>query len=819
MDNKQMDRKYEQDYETWDAFLREWPIERLRSMTIDEYSKAGSKDTFTYWLEARLEKLGSIWGGSAFKFGIYSRKNMADKQPGEGLLYSPTFAWYARYGQSPEEAFDRVKSIVVSIAEAAQSGNLEAIDSVEFGEAVKWKIAFHYQNRDTPVVVNAFKRVALCAFLEITDTGRAFSWLYREALSKKREDEGILEFGSRLWRSWAVKDINIWKMSHGPGSFSAAELMSMADNHLALLHRSTGKDQAKQFGKAPTGSLFYLCHGNNMQLLARFTSAVEASPDRGDEWLQRKYQVIKTAITNTPFEASSKNWTPRGNSTFWQVPKGDLLEFEDVLLRPYFGLSLDAIAALEPIPDSEAAPNDVASIVSRTDETSAPAGPLNRILFGPPGTGKTYRSVAEAVSIIEGEPLDGLMSPEEYSATKRRFDTYRAGGQVEFVTFHPSYAYQDFVEGIRPQPTADGGLNYDVDPGVFRRIAEKARANWEASRVEFDAAVADEERFDRAYRQLLTDIEESEQGYVNASLYRGSESHIKVGPKERSLTILLPGYSTVYNLPKHQLKSLWARRPEVKTPGDTELYNASFFWAVLKLLERIDLRLGAPVVSGKEPPKRFVLVVDEINRGNIAKIFGELITLIEDDKRLGAPNELTVRLPYSPDERPFGLPPNLYLVGTMNTADRSIALIDTALRRRFHFVELMPDVSVLRDIPDADVSTSKLLSVINARIEYLFDREHTVGHAYLSGVESFEQLVERLKGKIVPLLQEYFHDDWSKIRMVMNDGPAKPRELHIIREDVVDPMTMGAAFLDAEPRSRYSVVEAFTVEMIRAIYE
>lgn len=708
MDDAELKAKHARAYAAWDEFLNTWPIERLKTMSLPEYSKAGDQNTFTYWLEVKLAESGSIWGGSSFKFGIYSRKDLTEKKSGEGLSYSAEYAWYTMYGATVEEAFERTRATIVTVAEAASRGDLDAVEGSMFGETVKWKIAFHYQERSKPVVVGVFMKVALAAFLESANVKQSFASLYRQVSAKRQADEGILEFSSKVWEGWATKNTDIWKLSHGGGSFSADELSALRKQHLAVLHKDTGKEQGKRFIDAPTGTLFYLCHGNSMQLLARMTSAAEPSARADGNWVQRRYEILKLALKSDPFETHSENWSPRGNSTFFQVPQDKLLKFEHELLQPYFGLRLDELEGLTPIEDTDAPAIDL-TVPAQTSPLLADVGPLNRILYGPPGTGKTYRSVAEAVRIVEAGDIDGLLKRSAYVETKRRFDKYRLEGQVEFVTFHPSYAYQDFVEGIRPVPVA-GGLSYEVVPGVFKRIAEHARKNWNA-----------------------------------------------------------------------------ATTPQAGMEG-------------------VEL-------------KRFVLVIDEINRGNISKVFGELITLIEDDKRLGQPNQLTVRLPYTADKHPFGLPPNLYLLGTMNTADRSIALMDTALRRRFAFVELMPDPSTLDDeIEGVDVKA--LFGALNARIEHLFDRDHVIGHAYLCNLRSLDDLTQRLRERVIPLLQEYFHEDWEKVRMVFKDGPKKASNLHIIRKEATSAAKLfGTEDGEVESREKYFVANQLTLEMVKAIYE
>lgn len=196
--------------------------------------------------------------------------------------------------------------------------------------------------------------------------------------------------------------------------------------------------------------------------------------------------------------------------------------------------------------------------------------------------------------------------------------------------------------------------------------------------------------------------------------------------------------------------------------------------------------------ASQNDSKPYILIIDEINRGNVSKIFGELITLIEPSKRIGADEELRVTLPYS--QELFGVPKNLYIIGTMNTADRSITALDTALRRRFEFVEMMPDATKLGklEVNDKEINLQSMLEAINQRIEFLLDREKTIGHAYFLEIDSLDKLKEVFQNKIIPLLQEYFYNDYEAIQAVLNKNGMVEIKVDSNKQEETDYIFKGA---------------------------
>lgn len=317
----------------------------------------------------------------------------------------------------------------------------------------------------------------------------------------------------------------------------------------------------------------------------------------------------------------------------------------------------------------------------------------NSILYGPPGTGKTYYTAYYSVAICDDLSIEEL-EKKSYGEVLERFNTLKKEGRIAFTTFHQSYGYEEFIEGIRPVMAGEEekkSIEYEIVPGVFKKFCD-------------EAALVDDEPY--------------------------------------------------------------------------------------------------------------IFIIDEINRGNISKIFGELITLIEGTKRKGEREELSAFLPYSQEE--FGVPKNVYILGTMNTADRSIALMDTALRRRFNFIEMMPDCRTIEDIVirqnGKEVNIGNVLDIINRRIEFLFDREHTIGHAFFTSLKngdsnSIERLADIFKNSIIPLLQEYFYDDYERIRLVLGDNHKKDEQFQFIKKINIAPKELFGESIRLESTAVYSLNE------------
>lgn len=461
-----------------------------------------------------------------------------------------------------------------------------------------------------------------------------------------------------------------------------------------------------------------------------------------------------------------------------------------------------------------------------SDQESVTDVGLNTILYGPPGTGKTYHTVIYAVAIIENKELSAV-EKEDYAEVLERYNEYKAQGRIEFTTFHQSYGYEEFIEGIRPMITPDdtdgesGEIQYSVQPGVFKRFCE--RAERPAVRVDADYGISDSPSIWKVSLEGTGDNPTRTECLKNNHIRIGWDDYGKDITDETDFSvsggrvvlnafinrmqvgdIVLSCYSAStidaigvvtgeyewhdeYTSLKRLRKVNWIvkdiRENILAINGGTSMTLASVYRLnislpdVYQLIEKYQPKQLAPAKS-----ENYVFIIDEINRGNISKIFGELITLIEATKRVGMPEGMTVRLPYS--QKPFGVPKNVYIIGTMNTADRSIATIDTALRRRFLFREMLPDPKVLADISVEDLSISELLTRLNKRITVLYDREHTIGHAYfmpLKASPTVETLAEIFTNNIVPLLQEYFYEDYEKIRLVLGDNrKSNPEEQFIV---------------------------------------
>lgn len=490
--------------------------------------------------------------------------------------------------------------------------------------------------------------------------------------------------------------------------------------------------------------------------------------------------------------------------------------------------------------------------------------PLNTILYGPPGTGKTHNVVNYVLEIIDGVPVPEEQTAEEYAAAKERFDELRAQGRVAFATFHQSYGYEGFIEGIRPVlDGGSGGVAYELHDGVFKAFCKQAqavpvsdsaaapksgeqvdsldalrRANDVVWKVSLGGSLR-EGRPDLETNQKIHDecfadgnirIGWDQYGPMpndDTDYFMGGQSVLDSFIRKAAvgdIVISLCTSSAIDGIGIIEGKYEWTGKSAERAEPRYEYYNrirrvrwivrnarlfirdindkkelsqVTFYRtgiskaSILELAEKALTGRSAPVQKAEpdtgpeaDVERPCVFVIDEINRGNISKIFGELITLVEAGKRLGAEEETKVVLPYSGEE--FGVPPNVYILGTMNTADRSIALLDTALRRRFDFVEMMPRPELLRGLKvvdakgkDTGIDLEKLLAAMNGRIEFLLDREHTIGHAYFlgggaeGGAVSMAEVVDIFQFKIVPLLQEYFFEDYAKIRLVLGDASYK----------------------------------------------
>ena len=588
----------------WNEFLEKWPLSRIKEITIEDYTKAGSRESFTYWLESELDQLGSIGGGSAFKFGIFNRNDQSSREDNSMRKYTDEYGWYAKYGDTPESAFSKVRDLIVETIEAAQSGDLKNIDSIDLGDAYKWKVAFLYQSSESPIIVPIYKKEMLKKIAEV-NKNLPVSDLQKLIMDKKPSDLGVLAYGKQQWEAYD-------------------ETVSIE------VTQATNPSNKILYGPPGTGKTYELLN----------------------EWIP-KYRSVKSTPKEKHEDALRKFVS---NATWWEVVVyvmvdigGNSIQVKEINDHPVLQMK--------------------ASLSSNKNVKATVWGNLQMHTW--PESKTVNYTRRQSPALFDKNPdsswhlLEQWQDIVPYTAETINAISVNEGSpdelieRYEFVTFHQSYGYEEFIEGLRPQTNDDGQISYNVRPGIFQAVCTRAKL---------------------------------------------------------------------------------------------------------------------------DPDNRYAIFIDEINRGNISKIFGELITLIETDKRVsynhvGKPVQgdkgLEITLPYSGIS--FGVPANLDIIGTMNTADRSIALLDIALRRRFEFKELMPNADAISGsddkgtIKDGAINLREILKTLNKRIRLLAGRELQLGHAFFCSVTDLEGLHSCFANKIIPLLQEYFYGHWERIQLVLGD--------------------------------------------------
>lgn len=723
--------------EIYDSFYEKFPIESLPKMTLEEYTNDKKDDSFCYWLETKTEKLGSIWGGSAYKFGIF--KICGNITGGKGVGKDDEYAWYSKYGNDRNEVFENVRARIVEIANAARSGKFSLIDEIDFGEAVKWKIAFLYSEMK---LLNWFSKEKLIVFANHFGKNPKTNSVYdlQTAIFQEKGERSIWEFDRELLSIWKeyetqknyyVISPNVWN----DGNFQDL-LDYMIKNHCVLM--GWGKDNAKGnlFANLNIGDRIIVARRYDWKFHYFFLGTVSSKPCDKYDGAQRRFLDNFTLLENKNNDFLEK-WSAAGSSQIPAIGRIDKNKNPEIIK-----IIESLLTGASTMPTK-----NTANYIDLLKNTR------NIIFHGAPGTGKTFFAKQIAAEM---------------------------NAETAFVQFHPSYDYTDFVEGLRPtSPNENGQIGFERKDGVFKEFCKRALKNLQDSQKSVEVL------------EKEISINENIENFLEKSIDEKTEFETATGNKffiiessENNIFVSIPANekTSKLSLPKTDLIGLLSSENEITSGGEIKSFfnrkwrtqQDSYIWILYKQIHDLKQTVSAQKVE-KIEKKPFVFIIDEINRGDLSKIFGELFYSIDPGYR-GKKGSIQTQYQNLIEEgdvfrEGFFIPENVYIIGTMNDIDRSVETMDFAFRRRFTFVEITIDstMNMLDERIDENGNTTglppELAQKAKSRMRNLnnaiskiegFSSAYHIGGAYFLKLNELGGDFEKLwKYHLEPLLKEY----------------------------------------------------------------
>ena len=713
-------------------FLQQFPIEHLGNMTLEEYTNLDKDNSFCYWLESKTNGLGSIWGGSSYKFGIFKY----DKAPNlENSKYShdESYSWSSRLGETSKEAFENVKKAIVKIANHAQQAEWNEIDKINvLWPITTWKIAFLYSNEKLlPFYDKEGWLVPIATHLGLSNAKKCSRIELQNYILEQKGDKDLYEFCDELV-SIIVKgkaEKKVWLFAPGENArmweeCKESQTMRLGWNPIGDLSEFANRDEltkALQIAYKKEDSSFR----NDSLALWQFIHDVQI----GDIVYAKKglSKIIGRGIVEGDYYYDDSlstyrhirrvKWTHYGDWDYsWHnLP---LKTLTDISKYPEFVKRLDDMIVGE---EKQATTMDLLNDTRYLPYIKLLLNNRNLILNGAPGTGKTYLAKQVAAQII----YEGNV-PERFEEDTKFIE------QCGFVQFHPSYDYTDFVEGLRPtHPNKDGNIGFERKDGIFKAFCKRVL-------IPKPTLPSAEEML-----QLFKEGLRRNNGITLKSFRSETEIRVIVNEKENIAVQIASNWSCT---DEHMLKYL--RKGEchendtyTKTIGDYILENY--------MPERISSKMNHRLLPS-------IFIIDEINRGEISKIFGELFFSIDPGYR-GVKGKVQTQYQNlitedDPFKDGFYIPENVYIIGTMNDIDRSVECMDFAMRRRFTFKEITAEESGI-NMGLSSEATKRMQSLNNAISEIEgFNSSFHIGAAYYLGVTDYNELWEL---KLQGLLKEY----------------------------------------------------------------